>query len=167
MNIHTENAQITADKMIARAKEATWSTMAIEYRENGRVVGGSLRCHIKRSFTKSRTTWTLRNGLNSKTLTKAEVIALLAEHYQMTAEVPAGAKAPATDPVGDHIKAGIKPAFRRVFLANDDTYHGYAGDQFRARFWFESDALEWRAADPLNSGTIQELIDREEQRKES
>lgn len=37
---------------------------------------------------------------------------------------------------------------------------GSAGDEFRALFVYESDAIEWRAADPLNRGTIGELVER-------
>lgn len=60
-----------------------------------------------------------------------------------------------------------KPAFRTIYLDNTGTLSGYAGDVFRARFWYESDAIEWRANDPLNKGTIDERIDREEQRKDN
>jgi len=58
-----------------------------------------------------------------------------------------------------------KPAFRRIEQRMvQGKWFGYAGDQLRATFLFESDAIEWRAADPLNKGTIGELTEREEQR---
>lgn len=57
-----------------------------------------------------------------------------------------------------------KPAFRRIEPDVCGTWSGYAGTEFRARFWYASDAIEWRANDPLNKGTIDELLEREEWR---
>lgn len=58
-----------------------------------------------------------------------------------------------------------KPAFRRIEKNGNDTWTLFKGDEPRGYMLFESDAIEWRANDPLNKGTIDELIDREEQRK--
>lgn len=59
-----------------------------------------------------------------------------------------------------------KPAFRRINKSPDGSWYAYSGVTLRAIFYYESDAIEWRANDPLNKGTIDELIDREEQRKD-
>ncbi|MNN61157.1 hypothetical protein D3C81_1763820 [compost metagenome] len=56
-----------------------------------------------------------------------------------------------------------KPAFRRIEQRmTQGKWFGYAGDQLRATFLFESDAIEWRTNDPLNKGTIDEAEDDEE-----
>lgn len=59
------------------------------------------------------------------------------------------------------------PSFRTIRESNVGEWLGFAGDDLRAKFYYESDALEWRANDPLNKGTIGELVEREEQRKDS
>lgn len=46
-----------------------------------------------------------------------------------------------------------------------DVWYGMAGNQIRAIFYFAEDAAEWRANDPLNHGTLDQLFDREEERK--
>lgn len=217
MNLHTENAQITADKMIERAKELAWTTMGIEVREGGQYVSANLRCSAKVSAAGDGTAIRITWHIDTKRITKAIAVALLAEHYEVTCEVPAKPANPlrvATYTVkqvkADTFKSGkgfavidqddncpavfanqadaynwidtetkaatahaamqLKDpatAFRRIEYGNCGEFFGYAGNQFRARFDYEDDAIEWRAADPLNKGSIGELIDREELRKAS
>lgn len=59
------------------------------------------------------------------------------------------------------------PAFRTIEKVEhqNTTWFGKRGDEVVAEFFYESDAVEWRANDPLNRGTIDELLEREEQRK--
>jgi hypothetical protein len=166
MNTHQEAAQITADKMINRAKESGVDTMGIEYRENGRVTSGVLRCAFKYSVGKSRIRWVLTNAqylaATPKSLTKTEAIALIADHYDMTCDAPAPA-APVAEPAKE------APAFRTIEELKkpgaSSVWVGYRAGVIVAKFWVESDAIEWRAADPLNKGTIGELAEREEHRK--
>jgi hypothetical protein len=165
MNTHQESAQITAGQMLEHAKEAGCTSMGIEYRENGRVTSGVLRCNTKYNGTTPRVTWVLTNaqhvGARPKLVTKTEAIALIADHYDMTCDAPAP-----TPPVAE--PAEEAPAFRRIErIANSGEWLAYAGRQYRATFAFEADAIEWRAADPLNEGTIGELFDREQQRVEA
>lgn len=57
-----------------------------------------------------------------------------------------------------------KPAFRTIEQIGSSQWCGRAGDDLRAIFYYEADAIEWRANDPLNKGTLGELMAREEYR---
>lgn len=59
--------------------------------------------------------------------------------------------------------APTAPAFRTIEQSGhlDGAWLGKRGGVTVAKFWFESDAVEWRANDPLNKGTIDELFERE------
>lgn len=62
--------------------------------------------------------------------------------------------------------ANPAPEFRTIEQSGhlDGAWFGKRGGKVVAKFWFESDAVEWRANDPLNKGTIDELVEREELR---
>ena len=67
----------------------------------------------------------------------------------------------------DTKNAAKLPAFRHI-RQQDGTgmWIGFAGDDFMAKFVYESDAIAWRAADPLNHGTLDQLLERKEQRED-
>lgn len=59
------------------------------------------------------------------------------------------------------------PQFRRIERQwGTGEWIGYTGDAYCAKFLFEADAVAWRWADPLNKGTLDELLEREKQRAE-